>query len=119
MTRVACCRPCRACPWRRDARPEDIPNLSVELAEGLDATCQRGSYGPEFNDPMFGCHESTPGNEIACAGWLAVEGSAHPNVRLMIVSGRLDMSALQPRADWPELHANFGEVIAKLREVQK
>lgn len=116
MARHACARPCRACPWRRDSHSDDIPGFSLDLAEGLAGTSRSGAIGPDFGSAMFACHDSTENNEIACAGWLAVEGSAHPTVRLMVMRGDLDPSALEPGEGWPELHENFEQVITKLRE---
>ena len=114
--RFACARPCPACPWRRDSHPRDIPNFSLDLAEGLASTSRQGNFGPNYGAPMFACHESVEGAEIACAGWVAVEGEAHPNIRLAVSLGRLDASALSPGEDWPELREDFEEVITALRE---
>lgn len=88
----------------------------MEKAEGLTNTCPdvRG-FGPDFTAPMFACHQSRPGEDFPCAGWLAAVGSRHPMVRLAISQGRLDWEALKPRAGWPELHASYQDVLAKLR----
>jgi hypothetical protein len=115
--RVACSRPCRACPWRKDTHARDIPNFSLELAENLANTSPDASgMGPDFGAPLFACHDSREGSEIACAGWMAQVGAAHPGVRLMAMQGRIDESALQPEVGWPELHESFADVIAQLRE---
>lgn len=110
-------KPCSSCPWRTDRDAADIPNFSMELAEGLARCCpdERG-MGPDFDASMFACHQSRDGNEIACAGWLAVVGHRHPGVRLAVAMGRLDATTLRPRAGWPVLHASFQEVLKKLRK---
>ncbi len=116
MAENACRRPCPSCPWRVDQTAAAIPNFSLELAEGLAATCpdERG-MGPEFGAAQFACHQSRDGAEVVCAGWLAVAGHAHPGVRLDVLRGTVDHAALSPGEDWPELHQSFGEVIEKLR----
>lgn len=109
-------RPCKSCPWQVHARASDIPNFSIELAEKLAGTCPdaRG-MGPDFGATHFACHQSEPGQEFACAGWLASVGHAHPGVRLAIAQGRLDVSRLSSGPDWPQLHATHGEMLEKLK----
>lgn len=109
-------KPCASCPWRVDATAGDIPNFDITLAENLAATCpDERSMGPDFGASIFACHQSKPGEEFACAGWLATVGHRHPSVRLAVSLKRLDPSALQPGADWPELHEHYHQVLNKLR----
>lgn len=108
-------RPCRSCPWRVDQHAHAIPNFSLELAERLEATCPSGGYGVDMMAPQFACHQSNEGEEIVCAGWLAVAGGRHPAVRLAVATGRLSPDALSPGDDWPELHESFNDLIEKLR----
>lgn len=105
--------PCRSCPWRKDQDASDIPAFRLELAEALAATCpdDRG-MGPEFGAPQFACHQSRPGEEIVCAGWLAQAGLAHPMVRLGIAQGDVAREAVVPRDD---LEPDYQHVIEKLR----
>lgn len=112
-------RPCKSCPWQVHARASDIPHFSLELAASLSRTCpdERG-MGPDFTASHFACHQSTHGEEFACAGWLATVGHAHPGVRLAIAWGRLSAEALEPGADWPALHASHAEMLDKLRSTQ-
>lgn len=112
----ACRRPCPSCPWRVDQDASTIPNFRLDLAENLANTCpsERG-YGPDFGSPQFACHQSREDAEIACAGWLAQVGGAHPNVRMAVMAGKVPVEALTPGEDWPELHESFDEVIEKLR----
>ncbi|WP_063802281.1 DUF6283 family protein [Burkholderia ubonensis] len=109
-------KPCPSCPWRKDSTARDIPNFSMELAEDL-AKCSPNerNIGPELGAKMFACHQSKPGEEFACAGWLAVVGNCHPDVRLAVFRKELDPAALTPGKDWPELHENYPEVLDKLR----
>jgi hypothetical protein len=112
---MACRKPCPSCPWLVGNDGSDIPNFSLELAEGLRSTCPAGHLGPDFGAPLFACHQSRPGAEILCAGWLATNGHAHPGVRLKIAQGRIEIEALTPRPGWPALHGSFDELIEKLR----
>ncbi|WP_423236663.1 DUF6283 family protein [Burkholderia multivorans] len=109
-------RPCASCPWRRDADAGDIPNFDLGLAEKLADTCpdDRG-VGPHLDAKMFACHESRPGRDFTCAGWLAKVGHRHPTVRKKTFRGELDPVALRPGTDWPALHDDYQEVLEKLR----
>lgn len=104
-------RPCDECPWRKDCEPGRFePERWAVLAESsLDI---RTNFGPEFGAILFACHKSPEGGERACAGWLAVEGVAHPTVRLSVAMGALPESALRPGDDWPALHESFADTAA-------
>lgn len=109
-------RPCRACPWVEGRAAADIAHFDPERAECLSATSPDAEgTGPEIGAPMFACHESREGEEFACAGWLATQGSAHPGVRLAVMSQRLDPASLAPKPDWPALHPTFAAMITNLR----
>ena len=60
---------------------------------------------------MFACHKSAEGKEIACAGWLAIEGHDHLGVRLAVVSGRIPGEALEPKPAWPGLFGGYDEMV--------
>lgn len=108
-------QPCPSCPWRVDQDSRGIPGFCMEKAEALARTSRRGEFGPELGDPQFACHQSRPGEEIVCAGWLAVEGHAHPGARLNVALGHVPEEALAPGEDWPDLEPDFQHVIEKLR----
>jgi hypothetical protein len=115
-TMKAPAQPCPSCPWRVDKDARDIPNFSLPLAESLAGTCpDERDMGPDFGASFFACHQSKEGSEIACAGWLAAVGHRHPGVRLALAMGRLNEETLSPGADWPPLHDNYPDVLAKLR----
>ncbi|MCM6777896.1 DUF6283 family protein [Nocardia sp. CDC159] len=102
-------RPCNECPWRVDAE------LSVFPPERYEAlACTSGTPGAEapVGAPMFACHKTAEGREVACAGWLAVAGAEHLGVRLAVASGRISPGALARGDDWPELYASFEEMAA-------
>jgi hypothetical protein len=105
-----------SCPWRVDQDARDITGFDIAKAEALAATCpdERG-MGPDFGSTWFACHQSSPGREIVCAGWLARAGRAHPGVRIAVMEGRVPIQALDVAAGWPPLHQTYQEVLAKLR----
>ena len=86
------------------------------MTEGLSRTYpDANNQGPAWDAAWFACHQSAPGDEVACRGWLAQVGHAHPLVRLAVLSGELPPEALAPASDWPALHATYPEVLAKLK----
>lgn len=88
----------------------------MDLAEDL-AKCypDENGYGPDVDASMFACHQSRPGREFACAGWLATVGHEHPIIRLAVTKNRLSATALRPGQDWPRLHPTYPDVLNKLR----
>lgn len=107
---MACRTPCKTCPWRVGQDASEIPNFSLELAERLEATTETA-----LGAPMFACHQSRDGEEVVCAGWLAVYGWDSIGVRFMLLRGDVSAEQLEPGDDWPELEPDFDAVIAKLR----
>lgn len=100
-------RPCGECPWRRDQPAGRFPPERYEELRGTSAT-PAGSA--PLGAPMFACHKTAEGREIACAGWLAVEGHGHVGVRLAVATGRLDPVALTPAPGWPGLYDTYDEL---------
>lgn len=88
MTRVQC----EKCPWRKSTDPQDIPNgYSEALHRDLKSTIAEpgrlGSLGP-----MMACHESPPGQERPCVGWLANQLGPGNNLplRLAVMAGKVN-----------------------------
>lgn len=102
-------RPCDECPWRRDQPAGRFP---PERYEQLAATSRTAAGHPELYDPLFACHKSREGRDLACAGWLAVAGVDHVRVRLAAACGHLDPAAMAPGAGWPPLYDTFQEMAA-------
>lgn len=92
------------CPWRKDAPPGEFPACRFDAL--------RSTVTQQFPQPIFACHKSREGRDIACAGYLAVEGHGSVTIRLEVATGRLDPAALQPGPDWPELYGSFDEMVA-------
>lgn len=107
--------PCTSCPWRTGGSATNIPNFDLELAEKLRATCpdDRG-MGPDWEAPMFACHQSRDRGEIPCAGWLAKVGHRSPRVRVAVLERRLDPKVLEPAPHWPPLWDTYQQVMTQL-----
>lgn len=105
-----CVRPCTNCPWRRDSPAGEF---SVERFAALRVTTGLPGREAGLDAPIFACHKSEPGQDRACAGWLAVAGVDHLGVRLAVVLGRLPASALRPAKGWPELFESYEEMAAR------
>lgn len=105
-------KPCANCPFRKDSPAGEF---DTERFDTLRATSRDPRTGQDAlpGSPIFACHKSVDGREIACAGWLAVEGYGNLTVRLALAYGELDPAALQPAPDGPELHASYNEVAVK------
>lgn len=100
---------CRTCPWRADARVEDIPNYSPELHEGLRATVCDGLESLRPGKAMA-CHYAREGSERErpCAGWLHNQMiNNNIGVRLQVIAGGLPA----PRVDG-EQRETFDETFA-------
>lgn len=102
-------KPCSDCPWRRDVPAGQFPACRYDA---LRATA--GSRGAEagLSAPIFACHKSAEGKDIACAGWLAVVGAEHLGIRMAMVTGRIDAAALMLGEGWPELFSSYEEMAA-------
>ena len=102
-------RPCAECPWRRDTDPGQFESCRYDALRETSGMPGREAH---MRAPMFACHKSPEGAERACAGWLAVAGYEHLGVRILLITGRLDASALTPGDDWPELFSSYEEMAA-------
>lgn len=104
-------RPCDECPFRRDVTPGMFPSSRFERLRELgthDAVAVAGAFPLK---PMFACHKSASGKEIACAGWLATVGHQSLTVRLNVALRHIPASALTPGPDWPELYKTYDQMM--------
>ena len=90
MTFPYCKRPCAECPWRTDVAPGKFP---VERFVKLAHTAYDLAIG------VFACHMSKEGGEMACAGFVLMQG-AH-NLSLRMARQRFDVASDAP------LHATY------------
>lgn len=80
-------RQCEKCPWKVSTDPRDIPNgYSEERHCGLSRTIARpGDVGGMFaTQHVMACHESPPGEEAHCVGWLMHQLGPGNNIGLRI-----------------------------------
>lgn len=77
---------CKKCPWLKSTDPHDIPNgyceqkhaaLKGTIAEPGDL---RGLLGGTLR--IFACHESKPGAERECVGWVSNQLGPGNNIAL-------------------------------------
>ena len=78
---------CAKCLWKVSTNPHDIPNgYCVKKHQALRNTiAEPGSlraFGGEMR--MMACHESKPGAEIPCVGWLAHQLGPGNNIALRL-----------------------------------
>lgn len=98
-------RQCAKCPWRVDVDPHDIPNGYCETKHaGLAGTIATpGELRPRAGLRMMACHETKPGKEQPCVGWLANQLGPGNNIALRIAAiadpslGEFELSGDQHR----------------------
>ena len=77
-------QPCAACPWRLDQPRRFKPGRFRALA----------GTAHDMSSRLFTCHKSPEDKPALCAGFL-LRGAAHNMaVRLMLLRGELDLSAV-------------------------
>lgn len=69
-----CRKPCAECPWRRDVPPG---KFSRERFIALAHTAY------DLAAKVFACHMTNEGKEIACAGFVMMQGGHNLSLRLM------------------------------------
>lgn len=82
---------CKKCPWKKDVNPFEIGGeYSAEKHRGLIRTiAEPGSTdfvenGSELH--MMACHETRPGREEPCAGWLHHQLGVGNNIALRLAA---------------------------------
>lgn len=80
---------CSHCPWRKDVDPHTIPNGYCEAKHAAlaDTIAEPGGLTAVLNcGPlrMMACHESEPGSERPCVGWMANQLGAGNNIALRL-----------------------------------
>ena len=86
-------RQCKECPWKTSVDPNDIPGgYDVEKHRGLPRTIAEPSALNFESIRIMACHESSPGKELPCVGWLVHQLGRGNNIalRLMAAAGRID-----------------------------
>ena len=88
-------RQCAKCPWKKGVDPNEIPNGYCETKHrGLASTIAgpRGSSSPFGALRMMACHETPPGEELPCVGWLVNQLGPGNNLalRMAAITKRVD-----------------------------
>jgi hypothetical protein len=107
--------PCNECPVRADNADNPRSKFRPSKWDELHGTIDDGTGGTApIGAPMFGCHKGEPGtnDDLACAGWLAVFGMRHVNVRMALAFGRLAPASLTPGENWPTLYDTWDAMVA-------
>lgn len=85
-------RQCAKCPWKKGTYPYDIPNgySRKKHAALRDTIADPGSM--QGTGKMMACHETPPGKELVCVGWLANQLGPGNNLklRLQVITGAVD-----------------------------
>ena len=100
-------RQCAKCPWKRSTDPRDIPD-GYDLAKH-HALARTIAQPGELNHLAMACHESPPGCEQPCVGWLHNQLGVGNNliVRLRVMRGELGADYV---LDGPQ-HARFEDTL--------
>jgi len=93
-------KPCKTCPWRRDAAigrfPAEAFRKSAETAYDLARE-------------SFACHEQGVENPATCAGFLLRGADHNLSVRIAVRTGQLDLDAVS-NADDVDLFGSYREM---------
>ena len=101
---------CKACPWRKGVAPaRDIPGgYCPTRHRGLRDTISDGRL--RFGEALraMACHESRPGREFECVGWLHHQLGVGNNIalRLRAMAGKLPPYELRG-----EQHSSFEDTL--------
>ena len=81
---------CKACPWKKSTKPSrDIPGgyCATKHADLKSTIAEPGTLG---SGRKMACHESAPGSERECVGWVLHQLGPGNNIglRLRAMDGR-------------------------------
>lgn len=111
---MTCTAPCPSCPWRKSstAGGSDIPRFDLEKMRALRSTV---GTGDDFRTVMA-CHYSTEDGEYPCAGYVYRHGYENINVRIMMLDGRLDHTAVEEACADLDLWSDFHSMLTAYEE---
>lgn len=85
---------CAKCPWKTSTNPHETPNGYCEVKHADLSTTIAEPGAPNFGRGIriMACHESKPGREVPCVGWLVHQLGPGNNLalRLAVIQGRID-----------------------------
>lgn len=104
---------CEKCPWKKSTNPYEIPNgYDVEKHLGLERTIASGEASLGRAN-MMACHESEPGKEAHCIGWLMNQLGPGNNIGLRLRMLDYDLSKVRTVG---EQHERFEDTLPGERE---
>lgn len=76
---------CAKCPWKKSTDPYDIPNgyCPTKHANLKSTIAEPGTFN---HTTMMACHESEPGKEEVCLGWLHQQLGHGNNLSLRVAA---------------------------------
>lgn len=101
---------CAKCPWKTSTDPRDIPDGYCEKKHrALDSTIATPGALTVGGLHMMACHETKPGKELPCVGWLAHQLGEGNNIglRLAVIQGRVDANVETVGEQHESLEATF------------
>src|SRR5271170_3748533 len=106
--RLALERQCQKCPWKISTNPHEIPKgYCVKKHRGLKKTIADPGSLCSTSGAMA-CHESKPGKESYCIGWLANQMGSGNNIGLRMKMMSFDLSRV--KLDGPQ-HQTFEDTL--------
>ena len=109
-------RQCKACPWKVSTVPErDIPGgYSAARHHALAGTiAEPGALRAARGLRVMACHESPPGREQTCVGWLANQLGPGNNLAVRMAAMRGEFGAADElELDGPQ-HARFEDTLPR------
>lgn len=100
---------CAKCPWKVSTDPHEIPHgYSERLHRDLSCTIAKpGAFRVSIR--AMACHESPPGEDAHCIGWLMHQLGPGNNIGLRIQMSRCENIA-QVQLDGPQ-HETFEDTL--------
>lgn len=99
---------CAKCPWKVKTDPHEIPNgYSVRLHRGLKKTIAEPGAICGTGRAMA-CHESKPGEESHCIGWLVNQLGPGNNIGLRLQMLNYDLKGVEV---FGEQHERFEDTL--------
>ncbi len=87
-------RQCEKCPWKKSTDPNDIPNgyCSTKHRNLTNTIADPGSLRSMGVIRSMACHDSKPGEEKHCVGWLTNQLGDGNNIplRMAVARGQID-----------------------------
>lgn len=84
---------CAKCPWKQGVNPRDIPNGYCETAHRNLAKTIATPGALDGADTAMACHESPPGREYHCVGWLHYQLGPGNNIPLRMMMRHCENAA--------------------------